>query len=479
MNIDKKNWKIVYSNYTGTEKKAIELVNREMGSYILRDAGIYTIHVLPCEHESCAVLDTNCVIIGKYGDNKLLQKYISSDEIPKNGYFVKVMQNPENPDLTLALITANDPVNVFYGAVDFVDDYFVQAVPMTGVLHRVHETFSEKLPDYQSASAPKFKTRNIFTWGHPINDYRKYIDSIARLKFNQLIIWNDFIPMNATDVIDYAHEYGISVIWGFAWGWSTKCDNIDLDSLKQLTNDIIDKFETEYAPHNVDGIYFQSFTELSTDKIGDKLIAEVVTDFVNDTAAKLHAKYPKLFIQFGLHATSVKDHLEFIAKVDPSVEIIWEDCGSFPYAYVPEVDDIAEYKNTENFTEQILALRHSGTSGLLFKGLMTLDWDRFSHQKGKYILGEASDITIKHDLDLLIPMWRHLQSEWYKNGHYALSMAQLIAQNCPTASIGVAAQLAGGIWFPEALCAQMFWNPDENFSDISEKVSKRRCVNMV
>lgn len=478
---DKRNWKLIYSSYTGPEKKAVELVNREIGSYILRDAGLYTQHVLPCEHSDAAVLNTNCVIIGSFYENKILQKYINEEEIPHGGYVVKVMPNPENPDLKLALICAKTPVEVFYGAVDFVDDFFTAAVPVTGAVHRVHETFCESVPDYYSASAPKIKTRNVFTWGHPINNYREYIDNMARLRLNQLIIWNDFVPLNAAEIIEYAHEYGIKVIWGYAWGWSTKCDEIDLENLDVLTDSIVEKFQREYAPFGVDGIYFQSFTELSFDKIGDRLIAEVVTDFVNKTAKKLWEKYPDLFIQFGLHAMSVKDHLEYISKVDPAIEIVWEDCGEFPYAYMPEIEDKEKYKKTGEFTKEILSLRKDGTSGILFKGFLTLDWNlsRFCHQKGQFILGMASEITINHDNELITPMWRHLQSKWYKNGHYALDMTRLIAEADPSATVGMAGQFAGGIWLPEALCAQMLWNPDEDFYDLTERVSKRRCVKIV
>jgi hypothetical protein len=39
------------------------------------------------------------------------------------------------------------------------------------------------------------------------------------LKLNQLIIWNDYMPLNVEEIIDYAHSYGIEVIFGYAWGW--------------------------------------------------------------------------------------------------------------------------------------------------------------------------------------------------------------------------------------------------------------------
>ena len=121
------------------------------------------------------------------------------------------------------------------------------------------------------------ETRSIFTWGHPINDYRRYIANIARLKINQLIVWNDFLPINAKDIVDYAHEYGIELIWGYAWGWGTDCKDIDLNNLDTLRKEIVEVFLRDYDKAG-DGIYFQSFTEMQEDHIGDTLVAEAVSD---------------------------------------------------------------------------------------------------------------------------------------------------------------------------------------------------------
>ena len=96
--------------------------------------------------------------------------------------------------------------------------------------------------------------------------------------------------------------------------------NWDEKVRERIINQIVQKYQDEYLDTNADGIYFQSFTELQTAYIGDKLIAETVVDFVNYTAGMLLEKYPHLHIQFGLHADSVKNHTQFIAKVDPSVE---------------------------------------------------------------------------------------------------------------------------------------------------------------
>lgn len=476
--IDKRNWKIIYSDYSGMEKKAVELVSKEMGALILRDKGVYTIHVLACEKEENAVIDKNVIIIGRYSESDYIKKYIKEDEIPQDGYVVNVMDNPENPELKIAIITAREKREVFYGAVDFVDDYFVTAIPFCGSLKLPDEIFDNKVPDYYNASAPKIKKRGIFTWGNPINDYKNYIENMARLKLNQLIIWNDFAPINAKDIVDYAHEYGISVIWGYAWGWSRKCDQIDLDALDVLSDAVLEKYEREYADVGGDGIYFQSFTELHQDYLGDRLIAEAVTDFVNKTADKFLRKYPDLFIQFGLHAWSVEEHLEYIAKVDPRVEILWEDCGTFPYDYEPKVKSEEEFEKTLKFTDDILNLRENASVGMLYKGQMILDWSKFEHQCGPFVLGCASESLKNHDIEMLKPMWRHFQSEWYLNGKYAYEMTKHISKK-DNVTIGMAGMFAGGIWFSESLCAQIMWECDREYEEIIAKVSKRRCIDKV
>ena len=72
---NKRCWKIIYSRYEGLEKKALDLVSEELGSYINRDSGVYSLHVLPCERVEEAVIDCHAVILGVYRENPLLQKY--------------------------------------------------------------------------------------------------------------------------------------------------------------------------------------------------------------------------------------------------------------------------------------------------------------------------------------------------------------------------------------------------------------------
>ena len=481
--MDKRNWKIVFSSYSGMEKKAVELIYKEMGALILRDQNRYTIHVLECENAKTASLNKNSVVIGLYDENTIIQRFIEKEEIKENGYVVKVIDNPETEGLKLVLITAKDPAALFYGAVDFVDDYFVTAAPRHGALYLADEIFDFALPDYYNSSAPAIKTRSVFTWGHPINDYRNYIENMARLKLNQLIIWNDYAPINAKDIVEYAHEFGIKVIWGFAWGWSRNCGGIELNSIElvQLADRIINTYQEQYNGLG-DGIYFQSFTEMNSDMIGGKLVAEVVTDLVNSVAGRILEKHPNQFIQFGLHASSVKEHLDIISKVDERIEIMWEDCGSFPYGYHPVINNDNEFEQTVYFTDKILDLREKGGVSMLFKGFMTLDWsgERFVYQAGPFVLGESSPRVIQHDIQMLKPIWRRLQSGWLQNGEYAHKMAKHIFEHGnKDVTVGMAGQFAGGIWFPEALCAQILWDCDKPYDEIFDKVSKRRSVEIV
>ncbi len=476
------NWKIVFSSYEGLEKKAVELLSKEMGAQVLRNKGRYTIHVLPCEKEETATLDRNAVVIGLYSESALARQYVAADEIKQDGYVIKVVDNPEQQDTQLVIITANDAAALFYGAVDFVDDCFVEISDKRGAMRFTDEALEARLPALYRASAPAIKTRCVFTWGHPINDYRNYIDNMARLKLNELIIWNDFVPLNAKDIVEYAHEYGIKVIWGFAWGWSRNCDSIDLDTLDSLADDIVKTYEEQYRDLGADGIYFQSFTELHTDKIGNKVIAEVVTDFVNSVSRRILKTYPDLLIQFGLHATSVKDHLEYIGKVDDRVEIMWEDCGAFPYGGEPEVNNEQEFEDTIAFTDKILNLRENGAVSMLFKGFVTLDWigDHFVHQAGPFIMGDASKALIEHDIEMLKPIWKQIQSSWLQNGEYVHKMTRYIAQSGDDGvTVGMAGQFAGGIWLPEALCAQILWECDAQYTEIFDKVIKRKSVDIV
>ena len=473
-------WKIIYNNYDGPVKRAINFLSKEAGRWLIREPKVYRIYVLPCEKEGSAP-GKNTIFVGLYEDSAAIQQWVAAEEIPADGYLVKIIPNPEDADGRFVIITAHTPVNVYYGAVSFIDDL----IPHYGQEYCpnliVDEVFNRPLDPCCYTDRPDHKVRSIFTWGHSINDYRAYIDNMARQKFNELILWNDFLPLNIREIIDYAHSYGIAVNLGYSWGWSTnQCSgttDVSDEALSVLKDEIIREYEEKYAETQCDGIYFQSFTERKDEYIGDRLIAEAVTSLVNMTSGDLLKKYPGLKLQFGLHASSVHTHLDEIEKVDPRVQILWEDCGEFPYGYAPLVMDEAKYAETLEFTKKLLALRDGANVGLLFKGVMMLDWTKFVHQQGPYVMGENHAEIADHDRKMRTNGWRGYTALWMRSGERAAQMLQCIADNKKSdVEMCLAGTFDGGIYLPMALCAQMLWNNREAYPEILRRVAKRSCI---
>ena len=469
----KRHWKILYTDYSGPVKRAVELVTREMGTIAVRDAGVYCVHVLPVEKWANNATE-NAVIIGTFDSDPIFAQHIES--MPADGFAVRVIDNPASPAHQLVLVCGATPAAVYYAAAHFVDDFFASAAPNRNGLSYRDEILLNRLPQYTYITAPKTKTRSLFTWGHPINDYRRCIETLARLKFNQIIVWNDFLPINAEEFVDYAHSFGLSVIWGFSWGWFPDCTKADLSHLDVLTEQVIDTYNRVYKGKG-DGIYFQSFTELSMDTLQGKVIAEAVTDFVNDTAARLLDVEPNLLIQFGLHALSVKNNAKYIANVDPRVQIIWEDCGVFPYDHDFDVTD-AKKQSALDFTHLVMAQRPATPIGMVFKGMLKQDWPNFEHQAGPFILGNSSEAVIKRDMEIFTPIWRYLQNEWVKNGDFAHTLANACLEDA-TADLNfcIASHIADTPWYPLALCAELFWDPTPDYHSIVSRISRRSFVN--
>lgn len=471
-------WKIIYNNYAGFEKNAIDFLTREMGKYLIREEGKYKIYVLACEKEG-APIDQNAVVLGLYKESQTVQKYVTREEIEGQDYLVKVVENPQNTDCRIVCITAQSPQNLFYGATAFIDNYLIDCAPLHGGLKIPQWCFDYKMPTYSLAESAKIKTRSVFTWGHIINDYRAYIRNLARLRCNQVIIWNEYMPLNAKEVVAYAHAYGLQVIWGYSWGWAEykQGDKMDKDFLEKLKAHALQTYEEFYKDTGCDGIYFQSFTETSNQVIDGVPIARIVTDFVNDTVAAFYAKYPDIKIQFGLHATSVKQHLDELARVDTRVEIIWEDCGAFPFDYNPVVTDEQRFEETLELTKKIITLRGNAPFGLVMKGFMTLDWEMFVSQNGPFVLGENSCAIVQADAKLRAPIWQSMEAGWAAYGEYALRLIREVQQlTGGEVNICMAGAFEGDISLPLGLCAEMMFNPQREFPALLYKVSSRQAV---
>lgn len=272
------------------------------------------------------------------------------------------------------------------------------------------------------------KETGIWTWGHVIYDYRSFFRNMKSLGMNKITIWNDFAPLNAKALIDEANRNGIRVVWGFAWGWDTDCRSIAAglseNKLRDIGKSVISVFNEQYRDIAGDGIYFQSFTELDKREAGGKSIAEYVVELVNSTADELLKSYPELNIEFGLHATSVKDDLDVIARTDRRVKIIWEDLGAFPFAYDPF--DVNNYDETYALAERVINLRGGGERcGFITKGMTKLDWSAFTHAAGTLVIGESSREFIERRQLEKNPLWQELTEGWRLNIGFAEKMFDL------------------------------------------------------
>ena len=344
-------FRIVYGTYAGLEKKAVDIVSETLGDFTPVPAAA----VAGRDLDDTARAADSLVVVGTRESNPLLRElaeqrfYEPGDDA--EGYTLRIAPSPYNEEMQIVVIAGNDAAGALYGALDF-KAFIVPAARQThNHLHYRRQLFmGEALPETIRMSAPAVRHRGFWTWGHVIYDVRRYIDHMMRLKLNTLIVWNEFVPLNIREITDYAHECGIRLILGCTWGWNDWFDISDEAELRAREDAICKTYETEYAGLGVDGIYFQSFTETSDETLHGRVIGEAVTRFVNRVSARLWSRHPDLNLLFGLHATSVSRQLRYIRQVDPRITIVWEDCGAFPFSYVPS--DLRRFEETEAFVRK-------------------------------------------------------------------------------------------------------------------------------
>ncbi len=492
-------WIIVYGSYDGFEEKAVNRVSAALSLHI--DYALPTLAADRCTSEELAA--NNIILIGTR-DNVLLSELVDKGviKVPASveGYSLRVTDNPYNAEKQMIAILGYDKKGVLYGAVDFENKYVGQgmydhsfcqittdkffSLPFSdGKYYRLekNDAFRSKesdllfrMPSFEVSESPAFKMRGLWTWGHCIYDYRAFFENMLTLKLNHVVIWNDHAPINAKRVVDCAHEYGIQVFWGFSWGWDVTVGgfdrSIDDDSLIDEWSKKVERiYSTQYASSGADGIYFQSFTETPEKEIDGVCIADAVTKWVNYIGGELLSKYPELHIQFGLHAVSVNDKLDYIKNIDKRLYIVWEDCGSFPYNYDPK--KIESFEETLEFNRKIYSLRGKGAlSGAVLKGMPTLDWIMFEHQDGPFVMGEMGRLYTKKRNETQARMWKYLQAYWIRNAKYVGEMISQI--RCLTGGEALMQLLVEDgcfedrISYPAAVAAEMLWHPDKDTEDI-------------
>ena len=472
-------WTIVYGTAKGSEGLAAELLTGDLGDVLLREPGVYATHVLPClPAEAFGSVTGNVFLVGTPASNDALARYLRPGDVPEGGYLVRVVSEPTRD---VVLLAGDTPAATIWAVSDFVADGVGSmkeslergnGIIFTRMLFADPDTFrsARRLPPYESRRKPQTLVRSVFTWAHPIDDFRDYIRNLARLKMTRAYWWNDFPPINAAEVVDYAHSWGIEVFWGFPWGWDTG-DKLRSNAGKDLTvlaERTLSDWRKNWRDLPGDGIYFQTFTETDPSKIGDESIAARAVRLVNDIAGTMFREKPEQRIVFGLHATSVKDELATIAKTDRRLEILWEDTGSFPYS----VNFKTSTEESEAFTQRIVSDRDHPV-GIVWKCQLLQDWFNWHHQAGPYYLGVTSRKTYDDDRRIHDELWQHYLVNWTEKAPLAYAAAKHVHEVGEHVEMNVAAQLNGPIRYPTALLSELFFSTEESLETIRRRVLMR------
>ena len=476
-------WKVIYSSAEGPEGRALEVLTKRAGTYFLREAHFATPFVLPLEKDGGEIVDTkrDAFVIGVPEKNATLRALLgggnggqraarstdaAAPSVPKGGYLIKTMhKNGRN----VIVIAGDNPFAVLWGVFDFLD----VVVPdleagMVGSHGRYPGTVfrGAKIPSREYATAPETPVRSAWTWGHVINDYNASFREMARARFNRAIIWNDRQIVNAKEVVECAHSWGIEVYWGFHWGWGIK---VDVNKLDELSDSIVDEWRRIWRPMGGDGIYFQSFTETSAQEIGGRLIADIVTELVNKTAKKIHAESPATDIIFGLHASSIhkKGATEAIARTDPSLEILWEDCGAFPF------HDTGLSPKMISYCDKILALTPS--VGFCWKAQLRIDWGHFRRPlAGPFLLGCASEQLIERDRALTLPRHAPIDEYWIKNGKWAYDFVKHVREGKhQPKEFSAVAEYNPPYSFATFCQSELFWSTKDSWDELARRARAR------
>lgn len=457
---------IVYGTCNGVEKAAVE----QLSQILLEETMEYPICISGEEYRENPAY--RYFFLGTKQSNACLRERSRAVLNRPEEYCIQVERDT-------VVIEGYDAAGVLYGCVDFQTRYLATQELTHESGRYFRNLFEEGLPDARIQSAPAVKDRGLWTWGHVIYDYRGYLDHMVKLKMNTVIIWNDYPPVNAAQMVTYAHERNVKVIWGFSWLWSTDCQKASMDNLREQSDEIVTYYEKNYASLPGDGIYFQSFTETSEEYIHGVLIADAVTSFVNYTAARILERHPDLELQFGLHADSVRDRLDSIRNTDPRIRIVWENCGAFPFDYLPE--NITGFAETKAFTAQIAKLRGSRERfGVVLKGLTKLDWSAFHHLEGSSCLGLSTARVQENRLARKRKIWHYIQAGWLVNGDKACEMVRLLRQ-CTGGDLCVTALVEDGmfekkLYYPVALLGELLWDCDTGFRELAYRVALRSDV---
>lgn len=463
-----KRWTLAYGSTLGVEWFALLELQRS-----LQARQPYVIPILPAVIVKAEQTE-HLALLGTAENNPLIAGLIESGVIAApsgaEGYSLAVLPSIWREGNRMLVIAGTDPRGVLYGVEEFAARLSANADGAAGwddIRSRL-----DAFPNLTLTEAPAIVDRGIWSWGYVIYDYRRFFDHMARLKLNIITIWNDCAPCNAREVIEYAHARGIRIFFGFHWGWGYE-GSLDLsrgEDRRAITAMVQHTYREQYAGLEHDGIYFQTLTEHAVESMAGKTTAAWVCELVNETAGALLAEFPDLSIQLGLHATSIKEHYPDLAALHPRITITWEDAGSLPYSYQPQVTET--FEETLDYSRRIAAFRPGVPFALVPKGWMCLRWQSEFENHGPFLLGERDGGFIANRLRERQPEWDVHNAYWFR--HFPLAMRfyrEMLAVNPHLLASGLIEDglFEAAIQPSVALFAEILWNPAAEEEEILQR----------
>jgi hypothetical protein len=309
---------------------------------------------------------------------------------------------------------------------------------------------------------------------------------MVRLKMNTVTIWNDCVPLNLEDIIDYAHCRGIRVVLGFHWGWGHK-NSLSLakeEDRLRVRKHVLETYCTQYAGLKHDGIYFQTLTENKDLLIDGRSTASWACELANDISRRLFELHPELEIHFGLHATSIGEYYRDLIDLDPRVIIDWEDCcGQIPYSYYPaqNTEVTADFETMLEYSRNLATFRPGTEFSLVPKGWPCIRWGKDFENHGSFILGEKSTLYSKERLFLRQNDWDRINLHWHEHfGKAALFYREVLAVNPRITATGLVedGMFEEQIQSSVALFAETLWNPYQSDHEIMMR-ALRPCYSRI
>ena len=467
-------WTLLYGSYEGVEQFAVN----ELQRMVQRNLP-YVLEILPISQTPDP--KRNLILVGTSATNpkiaELGQKGLLKLPTRPQGYTIACVKSPWQTDVRLIVVAGTDPAGVLYG----VEEYNKKlAVLFTQDLRPGERRANfDALPDFSVTDAPVIENRGIWTWGYVIYDYRRFLDNMARLKMNRVTVWNDVPPVNCRQFIEYAHSRGIKVILGYSWGYAlAKLDPTNPQHLKLIKGEVLKNYEDHYKNLEMDGVYFQNFTEQGNTMIGDKSIAALACEWVNDMARDLLEKHPALRLEWGLHASSIQENFRDLKSLDPRVVIVWEDAGGMPYSYDPEApaaavkvaQDTKVRDATIEYSKKLATFRPGSEFAMCSKGWIQLRWPTESEPHGAFLLGERTHEFIANRLRERQPRWDYVNAKWIEN--YPVAMRFYRELRKTTSAPMIVVGLVDDGMFEEqvqpsvSLLGEMLWNPNRSEKDV-------------